>query len=154
MILIDTNALVLLIVGLIDNDLIGKHKRTSIYDVEDFYLLIQMIGDLNQLVVLPNIWTEVDNLLNNFSGLYKHPYVEKITEIIRVTSEKYLDSVSGTEIHSFYELGLTDSLILEYAKECKFLITSDSKLSDYATAYGIKVYDIVKQKNIRLESYH
>ncbi|MDQ1088488.1 MULTISPECIES: PIN domain-containing protein [unclassified Siphonobacter] len=153
MILIDTNALVLLIVGLIDNNLIGKHKRTSIYDEEDFQLLLQVIGDLNQLVVLPNIWTEVDNLLNNFGGTYKYPYLERITEIISVTSEKYLDSVSGTKTHSFYELGLTDSLILEYAKECKFLITSDSKLSDYATASGIKVYDMVKQKNTRIENY-
>jgi hypothetical protein len=47
-------------------------------------------------------------------------------------------------------MGLTDSLVLEQAKSCKLLITSDSQLSDYALAYGIKVYDLVKVKNEKL----
>lgn len=36
MILIDTNALVVLIVGLLDTGLLNRHKRTSIYEIEDF----------------------------------------------------------------------------------------------------------------------
>lgn len=50
----------------------------------------------------------------------------------------------------FNDLGLTDSLILEYAKNCKLLITSDSQLSDYARANGIEVYDMVKSRNEKL----
>ncbi|MDF9800021.1 hypothetical protein OKW21_005284 [Catalinimonas alkaloidigena] len=61
-ILIDSNALVLLIIGLIDQNLIPKHKRTSIYRKKDFERLLNVIKDFNHLIVLPNIWTEVDNL--------------------------------------------------------------------------------------------
>lgn len=40
MILIDSNSLVVLILGLIDPELINTHKKTSIYDEEDFYKLL------------------------------------------------------------------------------------------------------------------
>lgn len=73
--IIDSNALVVLIVGLIDPNLLKTYKRTSIYAEEDFRELLNVLGDLDQVVVLPNVWTEVDNLLNNFSGNYKYPYV-------------------------------------------------------------------------------
>lgn len=150
MIFIDTNALVVLLVGLIDPHLFRNHKRTSIYDEDDFTDLLRTIRSLNQIVTLPNIWTEVDNLLNNFSGNYKYAYIQEITKTIKETTENYLASEIGTSSPHFQELGLTDSLILEFAKECKLLITSDSKLSDHAIAYGIPVYDLVKVKNERL----
>lgn len=150
MILIDTNALVILLVGLIDPRLFKHHNRTSIYDEQDFYDLLAQIGTFNNLVVLPNVWTEADNLLNNFSGRYKDRYVEEITKTIKASTEKFLASATATESISFFDLGLTDSLLLEYAKECKLLITSDSSLSDYAVGYGIQVYDMVKSRNQRL----
>ena len=150
MIIIDTNALVLLLVGSMDTKLIANHKRTSIYDEEDFYDLMDVIGDVKNLLVLPNIWTEVDNLLNNHSS-YKYAYIEKLTETIKGTTEEYLQSHIATSGDCFFDLGLTDSLILERAQNCKLLITSDSQLSDYAIAYGIEVYDLVKTKNLRLK---
>lgn len=147
MIIIDANALVVLLVGSINPKLIENHKRTSIYSEEDFEELLLAVKDFKKLVVLPNVWTEVDNLLNSFSGDYKYQYVRIITELIKATSEEYINSKKGTDSYAFYELGLTDSLILEYAKGCEFLITSDSRLSDYALANGIKVYDMVKIRN-------
>lgn len=149
MILIDTNALIVLLIGLMDIRLINKHKRTSIYEAQDFEDLIAIIGNLDRLIVLPNVWTEVDNLLNNFGGEQKYQYINQTIEIMKSTSEKYIESMRGVENHSFYDLGLTDSLLLTHAKECELLITSDSSLSDYAIANGIKVYDVVKNRNER-----
>lgn len=152
MILIDTNALVVLIVGLIDTRLFKHHNRTSIYDEEDFNDLLHEIGAIEKLVVLPNVWTETDNLLNKFSGDYKTRYVGEIRKIITSTTEKFIASIKATESYTFYDLGLTDSLLLYYAKECQYLITSDSKLADYALANGISVYDMVKNKNQKLKN--
>lgn len=152
MILIDTNALVVLLVGLMDSRLIHTHKRTSIYEEQDFNDLVSVIGgNLDKLVVLPNVWTEVDNLLNNFGGEHKYLYIAKTIETMKSTSEKFIASISGVESHSFFDLGLTDSLLLQHAKECDLLVTSDSSLSDYANANGVLVYDIVKNRNERLQ---
>lgn len=150
MILIDANALTVLIVGLVDENLIGRHKRTSIYEKQDYYDLLDKLESLDKLVVLPNVWTEVDNLLNDFSGNYRYEYFLRISETIKLTSEKYLSSLKAVESDCFFELGLTDSLLLEYSKQCNLLITADSKLSDYANAYGILVYDMVKSRNLRI----
>jgi hypothetical protein len=150
MILIDANALAVLLVGLVDAKLIGRHNRTSIYQEQDYYDLLSIIESFDKLIVLPNVWTEVDNLLNDFSGNHKYEYILQITETIKSTSEKYIPSLKATESDCFLDLGLTDSLLLEYSKECKLLVTGDSKLSDYANAYGVSVYDMVKSRNERI----
>lgn len=142
---------ILLIVGLIDIRQIKTHKRLSIYEKEDFYNLISIIPEIKNLIILPNVWTEVDNLLNNFQGSLKNAYVLKITELIKKSTEKYIESIKATEEYAFFDLGITDSLILSYAEKCELLITSDSKLSDYAIARGVSVYDLVMERNKRLK---
>ena len=134
-----------------DPSLIRKNKRTSIYDEKDYFNLLNVIGELESLVVLPNIWTEVDNLLNNHYNKGNKPlYVNTIIQTIKCTTEKYLKSSLIEDNSSFYELGLTDTLILKHAKNCRLLITSDSKLSDYAISKGIKVFDMKKIANENL----
>ena len=153
MILIDSNSLLVLIIGLINPNLISTNKRTSIYEKEDFDNLIDLVGDFSNLLVLPNIWTEVDNLLNqSFSRNYKDSYIQNLKFIIESSTEKYLESKISVNSSYFYELGITDSLILEVAKDCKFIITSDSKLSDNAKANNIQVYDLVEIRNNKLKS--
>lgn len=150
MILIDANALAILLVGLVDTNLIGRHNRTSLYLEQDYYDLLEIIESFDNLIVLPNVWTEVDNILNDFSGNHKYEYILQITSTIKSTSEKYITSLKATECDCFFDLGLTDSLLLEYSKECKLLVTGDSKLSDYANGYGVLVYDMVKIRNERI----
>lgn len=150
MILIDTNALVVLLVGLVDVRLISKHKRTSIYEEQDFHDLTGMVATLDNLVVLPNVWTEADNLLNDFRGNHKYQYLQEIANLVKLSTEKYIESKAVVDSPEFFDLGLTDSLLLSYGTECDLLITSDSALSDYARANGIKVYDMVKSRNQRL----
>lgn len=148
--LIDTNALIILILGLMNPKYISNHKRTSIYEEQDFYDLVAFVGDFQKLIVLPNVWTEVDNLLNNFSGNQKIDYIENIVNTLKLTTEIYIKSETAVEGYGFYDLGLTDSLLLSHSKKCEVLITSDSQLSDYALANGVLVYDLVKNRNDRL----
>ena len=99
--------------------------------------------------LLANVWTGVDNLLNKFDGGYKVKYVEAITESIKWTTEIFMESEKGTNNYSFFDLGLTDSLLLNYSKACELLITSDSRLSGYAVGNGIRVFDLVKNRKNR-----
>lgn len=61
MIVIDTNVLIILIIGGIDTKLISKHKRTNLYDENNYVYILNLIKDFDNLLVLPNIWTEVDS---------------------------------------------------------------------------------------------
>lgn len=151
MFLIDTNALIVLLLGIIDKRLILTHKKTSIYEVKDYENLSNFIGNFSNLLVLPNVWTEVDNLLNSFTGNQKYKYIIAIKSLIEKTSEKYFESKNIVHNYTFELVGITDSLLLEVAKDCKFLITSDSKLSDLAIANDILVYDIILKRNERIK---
>lgn len=150
MIVIDSNSLVVLLIGSIDPRLFKNHNRTSIYDEKDYYKLLTVISSFNRLLILPNVWTEVDNLLNDFNKSYKEKYIYNLLRIIKETNEKYLESSSITANSEFYDLGLTDSLILKVSLDNELLITADSKLSDYALANGVKVFDLVREKNNNL----
>lgn len=153
MLVIDSNALIILLLGLIDKKHLGTHKTASLFDERDFEELLDFIGDLNNLLVIPNVWTEVDNLLNNFSGEEKHPYIVNLVNSIMETTEKYIKTSQVSLINEFFDIGITDALLLSLSKENEALITSDSKLSDYATAYGVLVYDMKKIKNERIRKY-
>ena len=150
MIFVDTNALILILVGLMDKSLVSTHKRTSIYASIDFENLVFLIGDLEKVVTTPNVLTEVDNLLNNFQKGHRWAYYQVLRELISKSIEKFLESKKIIGVNPFFELGLTDTGILEISKNCDFLITGDSKLADYANALGIKVVDLVKIRNERL----
>jgi len=150
MIFVDTNALVVLIVGLIDTSLISSHRRTSIYEKVDFENLTYLIGDLDKIVTTPNVLTEVDNLLNNFQKGHRWAYFQVIKDLISNSTEQFIESKLCLNSTAFFDLGLTDTGILEICKACDFLITGDSKLADYASAFGIKVVDLVKIRNQRL----
>ncbi|MFN3999794.1 PIN domain-containing protein [Algoriphagus sp.] len=147
MIFVDTNALILLVVGLIDKPLISTHKRTSIYESVDFDNLVFLIGNLEKIVTNPNVLTEVDNLLNNFQKGHRWAYFQVLKELVSKSTEKFLESKRIIESNAFFELGITDSGVLEICKECDLLITGDSRLADYANAFGIKVVDLVKIRN-------
>lgn len=43
-------------------------------------------------MVLPNSWSEVNNLLNSFGGNYRYQHIQKTTNMIKTTSEKYIAS--------------------------------------------------------------
>ncbi len=152
MVVIDSNALVVYILGLINPSLIETHEKTSIYDKDDFIYLQSLLYN-KETVTLPNILTEVDNLLNRFKGEYRRAYALTFLEFIQKSSEKYLESsIIENDFEMFQYIGLTDLMIFELSKQSDFLITTDSKLSDYATCYGIKVIDLVKYRNDRLLS--
>jgi rRNA-processing protein FCF1 len=152
-VLVDTNCLIIYVLGIINPVLINTNKNTSIYDESDFYLILELIKSPDNLLILPNIWTEVDNLLNrNLTGNYKYLYFERIRSVMQENVEKYIESVEATKDVNFYQLGITDTLILIEAKNCELLITSDGDLSDRANAQGIKVFDMSKYKNEQIKA--
>lgn len=62
-VLIDTNLLVLLVVGLTSERSIATHKRTQAYDIESFALLKRVIGAFPTTIVTAHILTETSNLI-------------------------------------------------------------------------------------------
>ena len=146
-IILDTNIFLLYLMGQIAPHKIEKHQRTSIYDISDYKFLIKTMNDFGsgvepKLVICPNIATEVDNLLNNtLYGKDKQAYITLSKKIYEQSIELYIKTIEAIRHYAFYDLGITDSIVLLMAKECDLLISGDSKLCDYARSLELPLID-------------
>jgi hypothetical protein len=138
---LDTNLLILYIVGSIDPDLIGRHKRTNQFIPEDYRLLQSVIRRFPRIVTTPNILTEVSNLLDQTEERISQALHAVLGALIKAEAfdERYVRSLDAVSIHEFQRLGVTDSSVLFLAKEKLLVLTEDVHLYLALSHRGIEV---------------
>lgn len=107
--LIDTNLLVLYVIGLHDQTRIEQNKRTSSYTKEDFDLLVNFTGYFKKVITTTNILTEVSNLLEGVV-YQQQPVLSILPQILEVIEEYNLPSRSQMLSNNrfFTKFGLSD----------------------------------------------
>jgi hypothetical protein len=141
-ILIDTNLLLLLVVGTYDRDLIAKHKKTDTFDVDDYELLLMRIENAN-LLVTPNIVTETSNLVSLIGDPHMTALREVLGELVLLMSEVYVKSSDSCVTPAFPKLGITDAGILELKAAAGIILTTDLDLHLAALDLGIKTENFI-----------
>jgi hypothetical protein len=126
--LIDTNLLVLYIVGLLGSEWIDIHKRTANYSVEDFILLSAIIDSKTRLVTTPQILSEVSNLSRQVREPLRSQLSTVLLRLLQVLDERYVESSSAAKSPCFQRLGLTDAAIVALCGEGLLLLTDDLDL--------------------------
>jgi hypothetical protein len=149
-VIIDSNIFILFLAGQINENRIKNYTRNSLYTKDDYNILLNIISDYDRIITSPNIFTEVDNILNRITGDDKYKYLVLVKTIYKQTVEKYIKTENVSENWYFDSLGVTDSAILMMAKDCELLISGDSSLCDYAKSLGIKTFDFKEFINSRL----
>ena len=157
-IVLDSEIFTLYLAGQINENRIDGYTRNSLWEIEDYYILTDLLRQENQdkesiIITTPNILTEADNFLNRISGEDKYKYLKLVKNIYQKSIEKYIESKSalGDEIeYCFDKLGLSDFAVLKVAKESDLLISADSSLCDHAESIGIKIFDFKKYKSRQL----
>ncbi len=125
---IDTNLLVLLIVGSVDRNLIPKHRRLQRFTVEDCDILINLLDQVKQVFVTPNTLTETSNLLAQHNEPERSRFFDKLKLIIQESKEIVVASTDASRNKAFKRLGLTDSALLEVVTAETPLVTVDLDL--------------------------
>lgn len=124
-ILLDTNLLVLLIVGRTDRSLILKHKKTRTFEEADYDLLVGILSSYNAIAVTPHILAEASSLVS----LIGEPALSSVrltfSNLIQGQEEIYLASRDSTKHPAFIRLGLTDVSILQVIRSDIPLLTTD-----------------------------
>ena len=149
-VIIDSNIFILFLTGQINENKIKNYTRNSLYTRDDYNLLINILSNYDRIITSPNIFTEVDNILNRITGEDKYKYLILVKKIYNQTIEKYIKTETVSQNWYFDTLGITDSSILMMAKDCELLISGDSNLCDYAKSMNIKVFDFKEYINSRL----
>lgn len=130
-ILIDTNLLLLYLVGMYSEKAIAKSQRLKIYDIEQFRLLRDFLNLAPKILVTTNISTEISNLVD-FNGETLKDFYIFFNEFLQlpIVEEIHLESKLISSRKEFSIYGLTDTGINSLAK--KYLIlTDDSRLYAY-----------------------
>lgn len=122
---IDANLLVLLVVGSVDRNQVGKHRRTRMFTLEDFDRLLKVINALKSVYVTPNILTEASNLLESKSD---QRYLKMLKRVIQNSEEIVVSSATAVQSRSFSRLGLTDAVLLDVVSKKRPLLTVDFDL--------------------------
>lgn len=137
--LVDTNILLLYIVGSLNLDQIARHKRTEKFSVEDFRLLSGLLRDSGGIIVTPNILSEVSNLLGYTNERTKAKLFLLFSSIVRDLKEHYVRSLAAVEVPEFLRLGLTDAAVLAFANKETTVLTDDVHLYLALQSKGVEV---------------
>ena len=133
---IDTNLLVLLVVGSVGRELIEKHRRLREYSAEDYEILIKLLGRVERVYVTPNTLTETSNLLGQHRDPERSRFFDRLRYIIHESTEVVVASAQASSNSAFNRLGLTDAALLEAITPETPLLTVDFKLYLAANASG------------------
>ncbi len=126
--IIDSNLLVLLVVGRVNHSLVGRHRRLKQFVPEDFDRLVEVLTGADRILVTPNTLTEASNLLAYQRGPERARLSEELRRLIEREIEIVVPSVVAATRSEFRRLGLTDAALIEAASDERQLLTADLKL--------------------------
>lgn len=127
---VDTNLLLLLLVGYLDVEQVERFRRTrDKYSREDFALLATFVDRYSRLLTTPNVLTEVSNLVGQLAeplrrralGALGVLAAEQLEEHFRASKELVLAP-------QFPVLGLSDASIIDAAEHGVTVLTDDLDL--------------------------
>lgn len=138
-VLLDTNVLVLFIVGHAHPKWIGQQKPVSDFTDDDFVNLMKLLEGTITFVGLPNILTEVSN---HFGFGRRNTATTKVAECFesfcQQLDEIYVESDGLVRDPSFRNFGLTDSAILSLRRADVEVITVDFGLHGKLLEIGVR----------------
>lgn len=145
--LIDSELLVLFVVGLTNRHYISKHGRLRAYTDAEFDLLLKTLEFMDEIVFSPHTLAEASNHLEQKIA---DPFKSEIMAHFRALMGR-IREVSVTSHHAagraeFLRLGLTDSVVLSVASENVAILTADVDLYLAAAKAG---YHAINFNHIR-----
>ena len=140
--LLDTNVLVLLVVGLADPDLIGVHKNTQAFNSAHFDVLFETLSPEMSIVSTPNVLTETSNMLAQIGEPKRSKIMNRFALLIEDLEEIYLPRKAAAKSAHFVRLGLTDAVIANLKKDKCRVLSVDAKLCYACAESGIDALNL------------
>lgn len=124
-VLLDSNLLVLLIVGRVDGNRVTTFKRTlnQGFTKQDYSLLEHLFAKFSKAVTTPHLLTETTNFIFELDGAVRQTALHVIAAFVQSTKERCRESKHLVGTGYFPRFGLTDSAILDLPPK-KFLVLS------------------------------
>jgi hypothetical protein len=125
--LIDTNVLILLLLGRADPANFGKHKRLDIFVLDDLKNLEAILRDATGFVTLPYILAQCSDLMK-IGDRAPSAVVQMYEKFVMQAEEIDCRSKDIIESQYFRRLGLTDAAIIQLVRDRVHVVTVDYEL--------------------------
>jgi hypothetical protein len=122
--LIDTNLLVLFVVGSVNRARIEQFKRTRQYSKSDYDLLLRVLGECKSLYTLAHVMAEVSNL-TDLTGPERLRARQLLKDALVILKEPSLPSARAAQSDHYEQLGLVGAAIAIAAREHKCAVLTD-----------------------------
>lgn len=134
---IDTNLLVLLLVGLVNPRRIPSFKRTQDYSIDDFRALRKLVEWFgNPLVATPHVLSQVSDL-TDLPGKEAILVRELFRSLVEEIQEQY-DDASRLVLHPLFErFGLGDASVAQVCARDILVLTADVQLQIALCSMGL-----------------
>jgi hypothetical protein len=149
-VLIDTNLLLLLIVGLYNKDLISVHKRTKEFVPEDFDLLVESIDGYKILWVTSHCLAEVSNLIMQTNEKQAKELMAYFSDFVAKAKESHIPKEIIFKNGISTRLGVADTGLIIKSKRVSCVFTVDFDLYIEILNRGHKV---VNFNNLRTKNF-
>lgn len=126
-VLVDTNLLVLLLIGSVDKRRILQSKRTQSFAIEDFDLLSRLIEWFGKLITTPHVLSQVSDL-TDLAGKELSMARRRFASLVELMDESHEESKVLVSHPVFSRLGLADAAIATVCTRGTLLLTTDLNL--------------------------
>jgi hypothetical protein len=129
-ILLDSNLLLLMMVGSYDPRLIGTFKRLNDYTVRDFKIVSLLVSEFEPLISTHHVLTEVNGIANQLPSWITPEWHDYFARAIQVLEERHIPATAIAALPEFRIFGITDAALSLMARETLF-VTADDRLSSH-----------------------
>jgi hypothetical protein len=134
---VDSNILLLYLVGSHDEGLISRFKRTIQFTVEDFRLLQRLLPLFSRIITSPQVLTEVNSLLNQLTDPARTLALRQLGSFVQIADERFVAAIDTISHPGFEKFGLADTATWILASEGPLVLTDDFRLSQTLEAAGV-----------------
>ncbi len=149
-VVLDSNLLLLLTVGLWNPRAIATQKRLNGFSVDDFKVLQTFLTTFKQVVTTAHVLTEVSNLAGAASGQSREAIFTQLSLLVHTLQESTPSAVTLCEQPPFRYFGLTDAGLSHLCSEM-LLLTQDGRLARHLQLRGLDAWTLEQIKHLRHE---
>ncbi|HMO63847.1 MAG TPA: hypothetical protein PKE47_01230 [Verrucomicrobiota bacterium] len=125
---VDTELLLLWLVGSLNPELIRQFKHTKRFTPDDFSLISKIVGAFGGIITTPSVLSEASNWIDHFkASAVRVPLMSVWIRGIAQFDERYCRSAALAALDQFQILGLADTSLFEIAGEA-VVVTCDAGL--------------------------
>ncbi len=144
-VIVDSNLLLLLVIGLWNPRAIATHKRLGNYTYADFLELSAFLSTFQTVATTAHVLAEVSNLAGSASGATRQAIFAQLAGLVATLEERVVSAKTAAATAEFNLFGVTDAALSVLAVDMS-LLTQDGRLARHLQLKGLSAWTLDQVK--------